>query len=137
MQSPSTTYNAHRQVAGHLESAPSGGLAKVSAAQDGGLIKLSDAARLLGCHVETLRLRVRRGELSVQRGAHGTYYLTSAALAEIVPPRRSRTRVFKRDPLEWSWELLEQQLPLKGRWAQRAPPARIAREGGLKIAQVR
>ncbi len=89
-------------------------------APEGGLIKLSDAARLLGYHVETLRLRVRRGQLAVRRGAHGTYYLTSAALAEIVPPRRSRTRVFQPDGLEWSWDLLEEQLPLKGRRRQQA-----------------
>ncbi len=91
-----------------------------SPAPEGGLIKLSDAARLLGCHVETLRLRVRRGELAVRRGAHGTYYLTSAALAEIVPPQRSRIGTFHPDSLEWSWDLLEQQLPLKGRSRQQA-----------------
>ncbi len=97
------------------------GSAQVTTAPEGGLIKLSDAARLLGCHIETLRLRVRRGELTVRRGAHGTYYLTSAALAEIVPPRRSRTRrVFHPVSLEWSWDLLEQQLPLKGRRRQQA-----------------
>jgi len=91
-----------------------------SAAPEGGLIKLSEAARQLACHIETLRLRVRRGELAVQRGAHGAYYLTSAALAEIVPPRPLRSRVFEPESLEWSWQLLAQQLPPKGRGRQEA-----------------
>lgn len=91
-----------------------------SAAPEGGLVKLSEAARQLACHIETLRLRVRRGELAVQRGAHGAYYLTSAALAEIVPPRPLRSRVFKPESLEWSWQLLAQQLPPKGRGRQEA-----------------
>jgi hypothetical protein len=79
-----------------------------------GLIKLSDAAHGLGYHVETLRLRVRRGELEASRGAHGAYYLTQAALASIGPPARSASRQLALDSFAWSWVTLEQDLEDQG-----------------------
>ncbi len=79
-----------------------------------GLIKLSDAAHRLGYHVETLRLRVRRGELEASRGAHGAYYLTQAALASIGPPARSASRQLALDSFAWSWVTLEQNLEDQG-----------------------
>jgi hypothetical protein len=42
------------------------------------LVKLSQAALELGYHVETLRLRVRHGELEAVRGPHGTYYVSTS-----------------------------------------------------------
>jgi len=105
-------------VAGKIESELAAGSVKLSPAPEGELIKLSEAARQLGCHIETLRLRVRRGELAVVRGALGTYYLTSTTLAELRPPRPFRSRVFNPESLEWSWQLLEKQLPAEGRSRQ-------------------
>ncbi|MGH7759797.1 MAG: hypothetical protein ACREOY_00025 [Candidatus Dormibacteraceae bacterium] len=39
------------------------------------LIKVDAAARRLGCHVETLRLRIRSGKLRALRGPHGAYFI--------------------------------------------------------------
>lgn len=39
------------------------------------LIKLEAAARQVGCHVETLRLRIRSGQLWAVRGPHGAYFI--------------------------------------------------------------
>ncbi len=55
-----------------------------------GLIKLTDAAIELGCHVETLRDRVRKGRLIAVRGPHGAYYLFAEELLRLPPPRRGR-----------------------------------------------
>ena len=41
-----------------------------------GLIRLDLAADRLGCHVETLRIRVRDGRLPAVRGRHGAYYVS-------------------------------------------------------------
>jgi hypothetical protein len=73
-----------------------------------GLIRLSEAARSLGYHVETLRLRIRRGELAASRGPHGTYYVTTAVMAGIGAPRRSNRQAFALEALEWTWVVLEQ-----------------------------
>ena len=78
------------------------------------MIKLSEAARTLGYHVETLRLRVRRGELEASRGAHGTYYVTQAVLASIGPPARSASRHLDLDSFVWTWVTLEQNLEDQG-----------------------
>lgn len=74
---------------------------------DRGLVKLSEAARALGYHVETLRLRIRRGELAAVRGAHGSYYVSREAVAALSPPRRSDRRSYPLEALDWTWELLE------------------------------
>lgn len=73
------------------------------------LVKLSQAALELGYHVETLRLRVRHGELEAVRGPHGTYYVSRSALATIGAPKRSGRRRFKPASLDWSWVTLEQR----------------------------
>jgi excisionase family DNA binding protein len=39
-----------------------------------GVLKLDEAARRLGCHVETLRVHIRDGRLRAVRGPHGAYY---------------------------------------------------------------
>ena len=69
----------------------------------GELIKLSEAATRLGFHVETLRLRVRRGELPVRRGPHGAFFVTAPQLAAMKPPVQSGARPFQLRDLEWTW----------------------------------
>lgn len=88
---------------------------------EGGLVKISEAARTLGFHVETLRLRVRQGELTATRGAHGAYYLTAATIAAISPPRRYARREFALESLDWSWLALGQ----------------LAHDEGASVSQVR
>jgi hypothetical protein len=41
------------------------------------LHKLTDVADRLGCHVETLRIRIRSGRLKAVRGPHGAYYIST------------------------------------------------------------
>jgi len=53
-------------------------------ASDIRLVKLDKAARRLGCHVETLRLRIRRGELKAHRGPHGAYFIGIVSLLKLV-----------------------------------------------------
>jgi hypothetical protein len=48
------------------------------------LIKLDRAARRLGCHIETLRLRIRSGQLKAYRGPHGAYYIRVVALLRLL-----------------------------------------------------
>jgi len=74
---------------------------------DKGMVKLSEAAKLLSYHVETLRLRIRRGQLAAVRGAHGTYYVSREAVAALSPPRRSDRRSYALEALEWTWTVLE------------------------------
>jgi len=57
------------------------------------LVKLSDAARRLGCHVETLRERARSGRLPVVRGAHGAYFVAADALVGIRVGRPGRPQL--------------------------------------------
>jgi ribosomal protein L13E len=47
---------------------------------------------VLGCHVATLRNRIRRGQLSAVRGPHGAYYVPVEELARLGPVRRGRPR---------------------------------------------
>jgi hypothetical protein len=53
-------------------------------------IQLSDAARRLHCHVETLRIRVRDGRLKASRGPHGAYYVGAEELANLPRPGKSQ-----------------------------------------------
>jgi hypothetical protein len=71
-------------------------------------IKLSEAARQLGCHVETLRERVRHGLLEVERGPHGAYFVTAEALARMPAIQRSPVaRPFAPEQLAASWDRAE------------------------------
>lgn len=70
------------------------------------MIRLSDAAARLGCHVETLRIRVRKGELAAVRGAHGTYFVTESQLAKLRPlasPSRRPAATAAELEASWSW----------------------------------
>src|SRR5438270_7787503 len=72
-----------------------------------GWIKLSEAATELGCHVETLRERVRAGLLEARRGPHGAYYVTSEALDLMPPIQHSVDRSFAPEELEATWKAAE------------------------------
>jgi len=74
---------------------------------DQGMVKLSEAAQALGYHVETLRLRIRRGQLTAVRGAYGTYFVSREAVAALSPPRRSDRRSYPLQALDWTWVVLE------------------------------
>ena len=90
-----------------------------------GRIKLSDAAVDLGCHVETLRLRIRAGLLDATRGPHGAYYVTAAALKEMVPIyRQPPLRRFAAGELDGTWDALDKQAGYSAR-TQRAEQALI------------
>ncbi len=74
-------------------------------------IKLTVAARRLGCHVETLRIRVREGRLKATRGPHGAYYVSAGDLAALPRPgQKSPPRQPTREKLEASWDEFERYL---------------------------
>lgn len=75
-------------------------------------IKLSDAARRLGCHVETLRLRIRARELRGTRGPHGAYYVSREDLAALPRPGQHSSPPPQPTPdeVEASWDQLERYL---------------------------
>ncbi len=75
------------------------------------LIKLLEAARRLGCHVETLRIRVRKGRLRAVRGPHGAYYISrNALLSQLTIPRSKPYVVLTPAKLAQSWALVERGL---------------------------
>jgi len=57
------------------------------------LVRLDAAAREIGCHVETLRLRVRDGRLRATTGPHGTYFVALGDVLALDPPHRGQTPV--------------------------------------------
>jgi hypothetical protein len=77
-------------------------------------IKLSDAAHRLGCHVETLRLRIRSGQLKATRGRHGAYYVSRKDVASLPRPAQRPPRAPAPQPtsdeVEASWDQMEQYL---------------------------
>ncbi len=85
------------------------------------LMKLDEAARRLGCHVETLRVRVRDGRLTASRGPHGAYYLDARDVATYPRPQRGwpKPREFSERQLSQSWSLIEGILPKARAWRDR------------------
>ena len=85
------------------------------------LVKLDQAARRLGCHVETLRLHIRMGRLRAVRGPHGAYYVDAEDLAAYPRPRRGwpPPEKFSAEELEHSWALVEGVLPKARAWRDR------------------
>src|ERR1700730_1775974 len=81
-----------------------------------GRVKLSAAAAELGCHVETLRERVRAGLLDVERGPHGAYYVSAEAL-ERMPPivRTSPPRRLTPEEVDAGWEGAERLVGMSSR----------------------
>ena len=84
----------------------------------GRLLKLDQVAELLGCHVETLRLRIRSGRLKAVRGPHGAYFISGRSLRGLRvrkrPPRQRRSPTA--EDLEVGWRAVERRL-------RRAPAA--------------
>jgi len=85
------------------------------------VVRLDEAARRLGCHVETLRVRVRDGRLQAVRGPHGAYYVAERDLVELPEPRRGwpPRRTFTRSQIEGSWELVDAILSPAKEWSRR------------------
>jgi hypothetical protein len=86
-----------------------------------GLVKLDEAARWLGCHVETLRIHIRAGRLIAVRGPHGAYYLDARDVATYPRPQRGwpKPREFSERQLGQSWSLIEGTLPKAMAWRTR------------------
>ena len=82
------------------------------------LLKLDDVAKRLGCHIETLRLRIRSGRLKAVRGPHGAYFISARSLRVL----RVRTRPVRQrrtptpEDLNMAWRAMERRL-------RRAPAA--------------
>jgi hypothetical protein len=81
------------------------------------LIKLDAAAKRLGCHIETLRLRIRTGRLKAVRGPHGAYFISTRSLRGLrvrKPPPWKRRRPTAE---EWEavWEAAERRLRRESR----------------------
>jgi hypothetical protein len=85
------------------------------------MVRLDEAARRLGCHVETLRIRVRDGRLRATRGPHGAYYVAEQDLVELPAPRRGwpLRRTFTKDQREASWDLVDAILSPAREWSKR------------------
>src|SRR5665213_1914865 len=77
----------------------------------GDLVRLSEVAREFGCHVETLRERVRNGRLEAVRGPHGVYLVTRATIETQDRPRRGRPRADR------EWPRLTEELDFSS-WAE-------------------
>src|SRR6202521_4078565 len=75
------------------------------------LLKLDDVAKRLGCHIETLRLRVRSGRLKAIRGPHGAYFISARSLRVLRvrtrPPRQRRTPTA--EDLNVAWRAMERR----------------------------
>ena len=78
----------------------------------GRLLKLDQVAEQLGCHVETLRLRIRGGRLKAVRGPHGAYFISARSLRGLRvrkrPPRQRRPPTA--EDLEVGWRAVERRL---------------------------
>lgn len=83
-------------------------------------VRLDIAARELGCHVETLRLRVRDGRLRAWRGPHGTYFVDRDDLSALEPPRRGQapTQRFTRAQIDSSWAPVTAVVLRSGQWRE-------------------
>ena len=85
------------------------------------LVRLDAAARILGCHVETLRLRVRAGRLRPVRGPHGAYFIAREELRALDPPRRGQvpaTRLSRAEIAE-AWAPVTDVVLRSARWRER------------------
>ena len=57
------------------------------------LHKLTDVAERLGCHMETLRIRIRSGRLKAVRGPHGAYYISAQSRGGLLVRKRPIAQV--------------------------------------------
>ena len=86
-------------------------------------ITLAEAAERLGCHVETIRRRLRKGLIKARRGPHGRYYIDPNDLPRLGNVRRTVQRTFADGTLEAAWEHLESLVNEPGAftpWQRRA-----------------
>ena len=76
------------------------------------LIKLDAAAKRLGCHIETLRLRIRNGRLKAVRGPHGAYFISSRSLRglRVRKPRAWERRRPTDEEREAAWAAVAKRL---------------------------
>jgi AraC-like DNA-binding protein len=78
----------------------------------GRFLKLDQVAEQLGCHVETLRLRIRSGRLKAVRGPHGAYFISARSLRVLRvrtrPPRQRRTPTA--EDMNVAWRAMERHL---------------------------
>jgi AraC-like DNA-binding protein len=75
------------------------------------LLKLDDVAKRLGCHIETLRLRIRSGRLKAIRGPHGAYFISARSLRVLrVRTRPARQRQPTAEDLDEAWRAMERRL---------------------------
>jgi len=76
------------------------------------LLQLDVVAKRLGCHIETLRLRIRRGRLKAVRGPHGAYFISARSLRVLRvrtrPVRQRRTPTA--EDLNVAWRAMERRL---------------------------
>lgn len=70
---------------------------------DRNLIKLEAAARQLDCHVETLRIRIRSGQLKAYRRAHGAYFIKADSLQRLLERNTRHLRAPTAKDLELAW----------------------------------
>ncbi|TAN32067.1 hypothetical protein EPN29_10105 [bacterium] len=81
------------------------------------LIKLDVAAKRVGCHVETLRLRIRSGRLKAVRGPHGAYFISTRSFLGLrvrKPPPWKRRRPTAEER-EAAWETAAKRLRRQSR----------------------
>lgn len=76
---------------------------KTRIASDLRLVKLDAAACRLGCHVETLRLKIRSGKLHGVRGPHGAYFIRFVSLLQLLARQSPASRAPKEADLEAAW----------------------------------
>lgn len=85
------------------------------------LVGLDVAAHQIGCHVETLRIRVRTGHLKAVRGPHGAYYSKPQALSQPRGIRHvERPVAITAEARERSWAPVERGLDVEEVAALRA-----------------
>jgi len=76
---------------------------KTRVASDLRLVKLDAAARRLGCHVETLRLKIRSGKLHAVHGPHGAYFIPFLSLVQLIARKPPAPPALKETDLELAW----------------------------------
>lgn len=81
-------------------------------------VRLDTAALELGCHIETLRLRVRDGRLPAWRGPHGTYFVDRDDLRALDPPHHGQVPIGRltRGEVERAWAPVSAVVLRSGRW---------------------
>ncbi len=75
-----------------------------------GLVRLDAAARQLGCHIETLRMRIRGGQLRAYRGPHGAYLIKAGSLQQLLERKARVTRAPTPKDLEQAWRRSRRRL---------------------------